>query len=66
MWSYVHREFFLPYLGQCINVLNYNNNYLKQICNDKALYSIDKKNISIADNLSLYKNYETISIIVSL
>ena len=37
---------------------------MEQICNDKVLYAIDK-NISIADNLRLYKNYETISIIVS-
>ena len=47
--------------------VNYINNYLKQICNnDKVLYSTDKKNISIADNLWLYKSYETISIIVRL
>ena len=27
MWTYVHRKFFFTIFGQCINVLNYNNNY---------------------------------------
>ena len=42
--------------------VNYIDNYLNQICNDKVLYYIDKKYFNCR-LLAIIQNYETISII---